>query len=67
MKRISALIKWTPGTSLLVQGLRLGIPSAGDLGKMPGHRTGSCMLQLKILCAAIKTQWDQINKYLFEK
>ena len=64
------------GTSLIVQWLRLWAPNAGGLGLIPGQRTGShmlqlrvCILQLKILCAAVKTQHSQINqsinKYYF--
>ena len=57
------------GTSLVVQQLRLHAPNAGSPGSIPGQGTRSripqlraCMLQLKILCAASKTQHSQINK-----
>ena len=57
------------GTSLVVQWLRLWAPSEGDLGLIPGQRTGShtlqlrvCVLQLKILRATVKTQRSQINQ-----
>ena len=66
------------GTSLAVQGLRLCTPNTGGPGPIPGGKTRSHMLQLrvhmphlKILHAAMnmedsdaatKTQWSQINK-----
>ena len=53
----------------LVQWLRLQAPNAEDLGLIPGLGTRShmlqlrvCMLQLKILHAATKTQCSHINK-----
>ena len=51
------------GTSLVVQWLRFHTPNAGVPGLIPGQQTRSCMSQLKILCAATKTQHSQINKY----
>ena len=48
------------GTSLVVQWLRLHILNARDLGSVPGQGTTSCLLQLKILHAAIKTQYRQM-------
>ena len=45
----------------MVQGLRLCTPNAVDLGLIPGQATRSHMPQLKILCAATKTQHSQIN------
>ena len=50
------------GTSLVVQRLRLRVPSAGGLGSVPGQGTRSHMPatkslpQLKILPASTKTQ-----------
>ena len=44
------------GTSLVVQWLRLCAYNAGSPGLSPGLGTRSCMLQLKILCAAMKTE-----------
>ena len=53
---------WLSGISLVVQWLRLCTPNAGGPGLIPGQGTRSHMLQLrahmlqlKILCAAIKT------------
>ena len=43
----SESVHWT---SLVVQGLRLCAPNAGDPGWIPGQGTGSHMLQLS-LCA----------------
>ena len=56
------------GASLVVQWLRLRAPNAGGLGLIPDQRTRSHMQQLKIPCAAIKTQSSQINKnkYFFK-
>ena len=54
-------------TSLAVQWLRLHAPNAEGLGSILGQRTGSYMLQLKILHTAAKTQHSQINKYIFLK
>ena len=49
-----------PGTSPVVQWLRLHTPKAGDSGSIPDQGTSSHMPQrLKILHAATKTQ---INK-----
>ena len=48
--------------SLVVQWLRLCAPSVGGLGSIPGQGTRSHMPQLKILCAATKSQRSQINK-----
>ena len=45
-------------TTLLIQ---------GGWGLIPGQGTGSCMPQLKIPCAAIKTQLIQINTFFFTK
>ena len=50
--------KWSQGTSLVVQWLRLHIPSAGGLGLILGQGTISPH-------AATKTQCSQINKYIF--
>ena len=62
------------GTSLKVQWLGLSTPSVGALGLIPGQRTRSHMLQLrvhmqqlKILHAATKTHRNQINKFFFKK
>ncbi|TEA30926.1 hypothetical protein DBR06_SOUSAS7010034, partial [Sousa chinensis] len=41
--------------SLVVQWLRFHAPSAGGPGLIPGQGTGSCMPQLRISQAAIKT------------
>ena len=53
----------------LVQGPRLGVPNAVDLGSIPGEGTRSYtlqlsvhMLQLKILHATAKTQHSQRDK-----
>ena len=53
----------------MVQWLRLQVPSAGDLGSIPGQETRSHLLQLRVhmwqlktLHAATKTQHSQINK-----
>ena len=52
----------------MVQCLRLRAPKAEGLSLIPGQGTRShmlqlrvCMAQLKILCAATKTQHNQIN------
>ena len=42
-----SLINSNLGTSLVVQGLRLGAPNAGGLGLIPGQGTRSRMLQLR--------------------
>ena len=59
------------GTFLVVQWLRLHIPSARNLSSIPGWGTRShmpqlrvCIAQLKIPHAATKAQHRQINKYL---
>ena len=44
----------------MIQWLSLRIPNVGSLGLMPGQRTKSHMLKLKILCAPVKTQHSQI-------
>ena len=54
--------KWT-GTSLVVQWVRLQAPGAKGLGFIPGQRTRSHMLQLKILYASTKTQHSQIYNF----
>ena len=41
-------IRHNPGTSLVVQGLRLCAPNAGGLGFNPWLGTGSHMLQLRV-------------------
>ena len=41
---------WTLETSLVVQWLRLRIPSAGNLGSIPGQGIGSHVLQLRPSC-----------------
>ena len=57
-----------PGTSSVVQWLRLHTPKAGDPGSIPDQGTRSHMPQrLKILYAATKTQSSQINKYKYLK
>ena len=68
-KFLKELKSVTPGTSLVVQWLRLLAPNAGGLDSIPGQETTSCMPQLnilraamKILRAATKTQCSQINK-----
>ena len=50
------------GTSLVVQRPRFCAPSAGGLGSIPGQGSRFYIPQLKILCAATKTQHSQINK-----
>ena len=52
------------GTSLVIQWLGLHTPNAGGLGSIPGQRTRSHMLQLKISHTATKTQHSQINTKL---
>ena len=54
----------------MVQWPRHHAPNAGALGSIPGQGTGAYMLQLrvhmpqlKILHAATKTQYSQINKH----
>ena len=50
-----------PGTSLVVQWLRLKAPNAGGLSSIPGQGTRSRMPQLKIPHASTKDQ-AQPNK-----
>ena len=45
---------FSQGTSLVVQWIRLRAPNAGGRGSIPGQRTRSRMLQLKIPHAATK-------------
>ena len=56
-----------PGTSLVVQWLRLCTPNARGQGLIPGQRTRSHMPQLKILHVSTKTRYIQINRYSFKK
>ena len=49
------------GTFLVVQ-LRLHAPNTRDLGLIPDPGTRSHMLQLRILHAATKTWYSQMNK-----
>ena len=51
-----------PGTSLVIQWLRLHAPKAGAPGSIPGQGTRSHMPQLKILHAATKIRRSQTNK-----
>ena len=44
------------GTSLVVQQLEFHDPSAEGLDSIPGQGTRSCMMQLKILHAAMKIE-----------
>ena len=60
------------GTSLGVQWLRPLAPNAGGLGVIPAQGTRShmpqlrvSMLRLKILQAATKTQYNQVNTFFF--
>ena len=62
-KTIPLVLKFTVGTSLVVQWLRLHTPNAGGPGSIPGQGTRSHMQQLKILYAATKTWHIQISKY----
>ena len=48
------------GTSQVVRWLRFHTPNAGVPGLIPSRETRSCMPQLKILCAAAKTQCSQM-------
>ena len=66
--------KMAPGTFLVVQWLRLSAANAGGLGSIPGHRTRSHMLQLRVhmpqlrICM-LQLRFDvakQANKYLFK-
>ena len=43
-----------PGTSLVVQWVRLHAPNAGGLGSMPGQATRSRMLQLRVRMPQLK-------------
>ena len=61
---------WLSGISLVIQWLRLCTPNAGGPGLIPGQGTRSHMLQLrvhmlrlKILHAATKNWYSQINIY----
>ena len=54
----------SPGTSLVVQWLRLHTPNAGGQGSIPGQGTRSHMSQLKILHAATNIWWSQMNKQI---
>ena len=56
--------KYTGGTFAVVQRLRLHAPNAGGPGSIPGQGTRSYMLQLKILYAASKIWWSQMNKQI---
>ena len=56
-----------PGTSLVVQWLRLHAPNAGAPGSIPSQGPRSHMPQLKIPCAATKTWHSQVKKYFFKK
>ena len=40
--------RWIGGTSLMVQWLRLGAPSAGGPGSIPDQEIRSCLLQVKV-------------------
>ena len=51
----------------MVQWLRFRAPNVAELGSIPGQGTGFHMPQLKITCAATKTQHSQINKYFLKK
>ena len=55
------LLKITPGTSLVVQWLRLCAPSTGGPGSIPGQETRVCMPQLRPSTA------KQINRYFKKK
>ena len=66
--------KMAPGTFWVVQWLRLPAATAGGLGSIPGHRTRSRMLQLRVhmpqlrICM-LQLRFDaakQANKYLFK-
>ena len=46
----------------MAQWLRLCAPNAADPGSIPGQGTRSRMPQLKITCAAAKTQHSQIKR-----
>ena len=51
-----------PGTSLVVQWLRLCVPNAGGPGWIPGQGTRSYMPQLKVSCAITKTRCSQTKQ-----
>ena len=53
-RRVIEDLKDGVGASLVVQWWRLCAPNAGSLGLIPGHRTRSCMLRLKIPHATMK-------------
>ena len=50
----------------MVQWLRLQPPNEGGLGSIPGQRTRSSMLQMKIPHVAGKIWYSQINKILLK-
>ena len=58
----SHTLKLFPGTSLVVQWLRLHAPTAVVPGSILDQGTRSYMLQLKILPATTKTRHSQINE-----
>ena len=61
LTRLTCLKTITEGTFLMVRWLRLCAPNARGVGLIPGQRTRSRMLQLKILHAATKTLSSQIK------
>ena len=68
------LQKFLPGTSLVIQWLRLCALNAGGLGSIPGQTTRSHMLKLrvcmpkrKIPYTAPKTWHNQINKQIISE
>ena len=61
----ASFVKKSLETFLGVQWLRLCAPDAGGMGSVPGQRTRSHMLQLKIPYATTKTWHSQINKFFF--
>ena len=74
-ERVVLFYNWKhkPRTSWVVRWLRLHTPNAGSLGSIPGQGTRShmpqlrvCMLQQRILHAAMKTQHSQKNKLIFK-
>ena len=52
-----------PGTSLVIQWLKLHAPKAGGLGSIPGQETRSHMPQLRPSTAKSINQLKYINKY----
>ena len=54
-------LEYSVGTSLVTQWLRLQAANAGGLGSIPGQEARSHVPQLKIPCAAPKTQCSHIN------